>query len=202
MKAGWSPPSWKCSGATRPDSTPKPTTCSPPHVGRDAVATHAARHLAWLRGGDEAVATARARRPALWLALDGYKAAAAIVSLATGAKAAGVAARSPLIRRHGGDRPRWLISATMLTGTLMVVTLQVRASRRITSLPAGAATTPDPSPWPPGPAMTTLPGMTAHDRRSAVGADGAGTRQAWQELAADYERARARPADDPLDAVA
>ena len=42
--------------------------------------------------------------------------------------------------------------------------------------------------------------MTAHDRRPAAGPDGAGVQdssQAWQGLAADYERARAR--EDSLD---
>jgi SAM-dependent methyltransferase len=44
--------------------------------------------------------------------------------------------------------------------------------------------------------------MTAHDRRSAAGSDGdsahtQNSSQAWQELAADYERARAR--EDSLD---
>src|SRR6188474_3967453 len=42
--------------------------------------------------------------------------------------------------------------------------------------------------------------MTADDRRSAAGSDGDGAQnpsQAWQELAADYEQARAR--EDSLD---
>src|ERR1700730_18475458 len=42
--------------------------------------------------------------------------------------------------------------------------------------------------------------MTAHDRRSAAGSDGDSAQnpnQAWQELAADYEQARAR--EDSLD---
>lgn len=47
---------------------------------------------------------------------------------------------------------------------------------------------------------TTLPCMTAHGRRSAAGSDGdrAGhSTRAWQDLAPDYERARAR--EDSLD---
>jgi SAM-dependent methyltransferase len=50
------------------------------------------------------------------------------------------------------------------------------------------------------PATTTLPCMTAHDRGSATGSDGDSAQdpsQPWQELAADYERARAR--EDSLD---
>ncbi|GAA3302628.1 hypothetical protein GCM10020218_098540 [Dactylosporangium vinaceum] len=54
-----------------------PTAPSPAQVCLDAVATHAARHLAWLRVGDEAVATALAGHPALWRALDGYEPALA-----------------------------------------------------------------------------------------------------------------------------
>jgi SAM-dependent methyltransferase len=49
-------------------------------------------------------------------------------------------------------------------------------------------------------ATTTLPCMTAHDRGSATGSDGDSVQdlsQPWQELAADYERARAR--EDSLD---
>ena len=50
------------------------------------------------------------------------------------------------------------------------------------------------------PATTTLLCVTAHDRRSAAGSDGDSAQnpsQAWQELAADYEQARAR--EDSLD---
>src|SRR5262245_11684939 len=50
------------------------------------------------------------------------------------------------------------------------------------------------------PATSTLLGMTAHDRRLAVGSDGDSAQnpsQAWQDLAADYELARAR--EDSLD---
>jgi hypothetical protein len=36
------------------------------------VATHAARHLAWLREHDEVIATALAGLPSLWHALDDY----------------------------------------------------------------------------------------------------------------------------------
>lgn len=50
-----------------------PTAPSPPHVCADAVATHAARHLAWLRENDEAVATTLAGLPRLWHALDRFK---------------------------------------------------------------------------------------------------------------------------------
>jgi hypothetical protein len=49
-----------------------PTVPSPPHVCDDAVATHAARHLAWLRERDEVAATALAALPDLWHALDRY----------------------------------------------------------------------------------------------------------------------------------
>ncbi|MGI5240076.1 hypothetical protein [Dactylosporangium sp. CA-139066] len=49
-----------------------PVAPSPPRICPDAVATHAVRHLAWLRAGDEVVATALAGHPALWRALDGY----------------------------------------------------------------------------------------------------------------------------------
>jgi hypothetical protein len=49
-----------------------PITPSPPHICPDAVATHAARHLAWLRCHDEVVATALAGMPALWHALDRF----------------------------------------------------------------------------------------------------------------------------------
>jgi hypothetical protein len=48
-----------------------PTVPSPPHVCPDAVATHAARHLAWLRSHDEVVATALADLPPLWHAWTG-----------------------------------------------------------------------------------------------------------------------------------
>ncbi|MET7402621.1 MFS transporter [Dactylosporangium sp. NPDC005572] len=41
-----------------------------------------------------------------FLRVDGFWAFVAVVSVATGAKAAGVAARSPIIRRFGGDRPQ------------------------------------------------------------------------------------------------
>jgi SAM-dependent methyltransferase len=50
------------------------------------------------------------------------------------------------------------------------------------------------------PAMTTLIFMTAHGRRSAAGSGRGGAQhpsQAWQELAVDYEQARAR--EDSLD---
>ncbi len=50
------------------------------------------------------------------------------------------------------------------------------------------------------PAMTTLLCMTARGRRSAAGSDGGSapkSSQAWRELAADYEQARAR--EDSLD---
>jgi hypothetical protein len=47
-----------------------PALPSPPHVCDDAVATHAARHLAWLRERDEVVATALAALPEVWHALD------------------------------------------------------------------------------------------------------------------------------------
>jgi hypothetical protein len=49
-----------------------PTAPTPPHVCADAVATHAARHLAWLRAHDEVVATALAARPDVWHALDRF----------------------------------------------------------------------------------------------------------------------------------
>src|SRR3954471_24722083 len=48
--------------------------------------------------------------------------------------------------------------------------------------------------------MTTLVCMTAHGRGSATASDGDSAQnpsQAWQDLAADYERARAR--EDSLD---
>lgn len=51
-----------------------------------------------------------------------------------------------------------------------------------------------------GPATTTLLGMTARDRQLATVSDGDSVQnasQAWQELAADYEQARAR--EDSLD---
>ncbi|MFF1546794.1 MFS transporter [Streptomyces sp. NPDC058291] len=41
-----------------------------------------------------------------FLAVDGFLSFVAAVSAATGAKAAGLAARSPLVRRHGGERPQ------------------------------------------------------------------------------------------------
>jgi SAM-dependent methyltransferase len=50
------------------------------------------------------------------------------------------------------------------------------------------------------PATTTILCMTAHDGRSATGSDGDSAQnpsQAWQELAPDYEQARAR--EDSLD---
>jgi SAM-dependent methyltransferase len=53
---------------------------------------------------------------------------------------------------------------------------------------------------PAEPATTTLLRMTAHDRKSAAGSDHGNAQnssQAWQELAADYEQARAR--EDSLD---
>ncbi|MFD0576050.1 hypothetical protein [Dactylosporangium darangshiense] len=49
-----------------------PAAPSPPYVCADAVAAHAMRHVAWLRGADEVAATALARLPGLWRALDGY----------------------------------------------------------------------------------------------------------------------------------
>ncbi|WP_433616865.1 hypothetical protein ACQP2P_16070 [Dactylosporangium sp. CA-139114] len=49
-----------------------PAAPSPPVVCRDAVATHALRHLAWLRRTDEVLATALAGLPELWRALGGY----------------------------------------------------------------------------------------------------------------------------------
>jgi SAM-dependent methyltransferase len=50
----------------------------------------------------------------------------------------------------------------------------------------------------PVPATVTLLGMTARDRISAAGSDGApDLSEGWQELAADYEKARAR--EDSLD---
>ncbi|GAA3453417.1 MFS transporter [Dactylosporangium matsuzakiense] len=210
-------------------------------------------HLADRYGARGVYATAllvQAAATAAFVIADGFWPFVAAVSVATGAKAAGVAARSPLIRRHGGERPQqfraylravtnigvsvgalfagwavqtgtttaydlmvlaiaaltvasaaflvllppatapppgtgpgprwaalrdrpyllltvldgvmaiqfkvltvaiplwliadtaaphWLIAATMLTGTLMVIALQVPASRGITTLPAGAA---------------------------------------------------------------
>ncbi|WP_433087384.1 hypothetical protein ACQP1P_15720 [Dactylosporangium sp. CA-052675] len=71
-------------GRPEPDAVPlaphgiahsgDPTAPSPGEVSADAVAAHAVRHLAWLRGGDEVVvaATALAGHPQLWRALNGY----------------------------------------------------------------------------------------------------------------------------------
>jgi hypothetical protein len=54
-----------------------PTSPSPPEVCPDAVATHAARHLAWLRGTDEVVGAALTGVPWVWDALDRFEPAPA-----------------------------------------------------------------------------------------------------------------------------
>ncbi|GAA0725481.1 hypothetical protein Drose_22165 [Dactylosporangium roseum] len=54
-------------------SSGDPARPSPASVPADAVATHAARHLAWLRATDDAVATALAGLPHLWHCFDGFR---------------------------------------------------------------------------------------------------------------------------------
>ena len=54
-----------------------PASPSPPQVCPDAVATHAARHLAWLRGTDAVAGAALAGVPAVWAALDRFEPAPA-----------------------------------------------------------------------------------------------------------------------------
>ncbi|WP_433203068.1 hypothetical protein ACQP00_33475 [Dactylosporangium sp. CS-047395] len=50
--------------------SPDPRRPSPPQVCPDAVATHAARHLAWLRETDPVAGAALAAIPSVWNALD------------------------------------------------------------------------------------------------------------------------------------
>ncbi len=141
------------------------------------------------RGVYAATLVVQALATAGFLLADGFWLFVLAVCATAGAKAAGLAARSPLIRHYGGDRPQefrpvvagprwsalrdgpyilltaldgimaiqfkvltvaiplwlvgatsaphWLISGTMLTGTVIVVACQVRASRSIDSPKAG-----------------------------------------------------------------
>ncbi|MFD0576045.1 MFS transporter [Dactylosporangium darangshiense] len=66
-------------------------------------------HLADRHGARGVYASAlliQAAATAGFVVADDFWSFVAVVSAATGAKAAGVAARSPLIRQHGGDRPQ------------------------------------------------------------------------------------------------
>ncbi|MEU6272049.1 MFS transporter [Streptomyces populi] len=139
-----------------------------------AVGHLADRHGA--RGVYAATLVVQALATACFVLADSFWPFVLAVCAAAAAKAAGIAARSPLIRHYGGDRPQefrarlravtnvgimavqfkvltvavllwivdattaphWLISATMLTGTVIVVAFQVRVGRDVDSPAAGA----------------------------------------------------------------